>query len=31
MYFRDVVWRNSELEMLVHAPIPEGREEIISK
>ena len=30
MYFRDVVWRNSQLEMLVHAPIPEGRKEIIS-
>ena len=31
MYFRDVVWRNSPLEMLVHYPIPEGRTEIISK
>lgn len=31
MYYRDVVWRNSELEMLVHAPVPEGRTEIISK
>lgn len=30
MYFRDVVWRNSDLEMLVHAPIPEGRKEVIS-
>ncbi|MBT6004566.1 MAG: glycoside hydrolase family 2 protein, partial [Prolixibacteraceae bacterium] len=30
MYFRDVVWRNSNLEMLVHAPIPEGRTEIVS-
>jgi len=30
MYFRDVVWRNSELEMLVHSPIPEGRKEIVS-
>ena len=30
MYYRDVVWRNSELEMLVHAPIPEGRKEIVS-
>jgi beta-galactosidase len=30
MYFRDVVWRNSELEMLVHAPIPIGRKEIVS-
>ncbi len=31
MYFRDVVWRNSEIEMLVHSPIPKGRKEIISK
>jgi len=30
MFYRDVVWRNSELEMLVHAPIPEGQKEIIS-
>jgi len=30
MYFRDVVWRNSPLEMLVHAPLPEERKEIIS-
>jgi beta-galactosidase len=30
MYFRDVVWRNSELEILVHTPIPAGRKEIIS-
>ncbi len=30
LYFRDVVWRNGELEMLVHAPIPQGRKEIIS-
>jgi beta-galactosidase len=30
MYFRDVVWRNSKLEMLVHAPLPEGRKEIVS-
>ncbi len=30
MYFRDVVWRNSELEMLVHSPIPSGRKEIVS-
>jgi beta-galactosidase len=30
MYFRDVVWRNSPLEMLVHAPLPEGRKEIVS-
>jgi beta-galactosidase len=30
MYFRDVVWRNSKLEMMVHNPIPEGRKEIVS-
>lgn len=30
MYYRDVVWRNSQLEMLVHAPIPEGRSEVVS-
>ncbi len=30
MVYRDVVWRNSKLEMLVHAPIPEGRKEIVS-
>ena len=30
MYYRDVVWRNSELEMMVHAPVPEGRKEIVS-
>jgi len=30
MYYRDVVWRNSDLEMLVHAPVPEGRKEVVS-
>ncbi len=30
MFFRDVVWRNSLLEMMVHAPLPEGRKEIVS-
>jgi beta-galactosidase len=30
MYFRDVVWRNSELEMLVHSPVPDGRKEVVS-
>jgi beta-galactosidase len=30
MYYRDVVWRNSPLEMLVHAPIPERRSEVVS-
>ncbi len=29
-YYRDVVWRNSPIEMLVHAPIPAGRKEVIS-
>ena len=31
MYFRDVVWQNSELEMMVHAPVPEGRKEVVSR
>ncbi|MGV8096139.1 MAG: glycoside hydrolase family 2 TIM barrel-domain containing protein [Mangrovibacterium sp.] len=31
MYFRDVVWGNSELEMLVHAPVPIGRKEVLSR
>jgi beta-galactosidase len=31
MYYRDVLWRNSELEMLVHAPVPPGRKEIVSR
>ncbi len=30
MYFRDVVWNNSNLEILVHAPIPTGEEEEVS-
>jgi beta-galactosidase len=30
MFYRDVVWRNSDLEMLVHSPIPAGRKEIVS-
>ncbi len=30
MFYRDVIWRNSELEMLVHAPIPAGRKEVVS-
>jgi len=30
MFYRDVIWRNSDLEMLVHAPIPEGRKEVVS-
>lgn len=30
MFYRDVIWRNSVLEMLVHAPVPAGRKEIVS-
>ena len=29
-YYRDVVWNRSQLEMLVHAPIPEGHKEAVS-
>ena len=29
-YYRDVVWNRSKLEMLVHAPIPEGKTETVS-
>ena len=29
-YYRDVVWRRSNIEMLVHAPVPEGHKEAIS-
>jgi beta-galactosidase len=29
-YYRDVVWSRSNLEMLVHAPIPEGHTEAVS-
>ena len=29
-YYRNVVWGNSKLEMMVHAPIPEGMVETIS-
>ena len=29
-FYRDVVWGCSELEMLVHEPIPEGRHEVLS-
>jgi len=29
-YYRDVVWNRSKLEMLVHAPIPEGHKEAVS-
>ena len=30
-YFRDVVWNRSKLEMAVHAPIPSGKKETISR
>jgi beta-galactosidase len=29
-YYRDVVWNKSNLEMLVHSPVPEGKKESIS-
>jgi beta-galactosidase len=29
-YFRDVVWKISNLEMAVHAPIPAGMQEVVS-
>lgn len=29
-YYRDVVWHRSKLEMLVHAPVPEGHKEAVS-
>ncbi|PJJ84837.1 glycoside hydrolase family 2 TIM barrel-domain containing protein [Mucilaginibacter auburnensis] len=31
MLYRDVLWENSNLEMLVHAPFPEGKREIVSQ
>ena len=31
MFYRDVVWNNSNLEMLVHAPVAEGLKEIVSQ
>ncbi|NJO68772.1 MAG: hypothetical protein HC830_05365 [Bacteroidetes bacterium] len=30
LYYRDVIWGNSNIEMMVHAPVPEGRKEIVS-
>jgi beta-galactosidase len=30
LYYRDVVWNNSKIEILVHTPVPEGRKEIVS-
>jgi beta-galactosidase len=29
-YYKNVVWRNSQVEMLVHRPIPEGQKEVIA-
>jgi len=29
-YYKNVVWRNSPVEMLVHRPIPEGQKEVIA-
>jgi beta-galactosidase len=31
MLYRDVIWDNSNLEMVVHAPVPEGKREIVSQ
>ncbi|HZX57387.1 MAG TPA: glycoside hydrolase family 2 TIM barrel-domain containing protein [Mucilaginibacter sp.] len=30
LYYKNVVWRNSPVEMLVHRPIPEGQKEVIA-
>jgi len=30
LLYRDVVWNNSALEMVVHSPVPEGKREIVS-
>jgi beta-galactosidase len=29
-YFRDIIWNRSKIEMLVHAPVPEGHKEAVS-
>jgi beta-galactosidase len=31
MLYRDVIWENSMLEMVAHAPIPEGKRELVSQ
>ncbi|MEO8887358.1 MAG: glycoside hydrolase family 2 TIM barrel-domain containing protein [Mucilaginibacter sp.] len=31
MLYRDVLWENSMMEITVHAPIPEGKKEIVSQ
>ena len=30
LIYRDVVWKNSRLEMVVHSPVPEGKRELVS-
>lgn len=30
LYYKNVVWRNSPVEMLVHRPVPEGQKEVIA-
>ncbi|MGZ3937100.1 MAG: sugar-binding domain-containing protein, partial [Flavisolibacter sp.] len=30
LYYKNVVWRNSPVEMLVHRPIPKGQKEVIA-
>ena len=30
-YYRDVIWDESEIEILVHSPVPEGKTELVSK
>ncbi|MFO7369226.1 MAG: glycoside hydrolase family 2 TIM barrel-domain containing protein [Bacteroidales bacterium] len=30
MYYKDVVWNNSKLELMVHAPVPDGMVETVS-
>lgn len=30
LYYKNVVWRNSPVELLVHRPIPEGQKEVVA-
>ena len=30
-YYRDVIWGESDIELLVHAPVPKGKTELVSK
>ena len=30
LLYKDIVWNNSRLEMVVHSPIPEGKKEVVS-